>query len=175
MAGALAWGRGGLRAVAIEPLAQELGVTKGSFYWHFKSRAELIRAILTLWEEQGTEQVILRLDKTSCPRERLSALFREALDRPELLKTEAAIGASALTGHPEVAKVYMRVQQRRIDYVAQIHQELGFTKPQAQRRAALAYGAFLGCVQLVLLGHGSLKTAAGLRQQVRLFEEMLLP
>jgi AcrR family transcriptional regulator len=33
---------GGVPAVAVEPLASRLGVTKGSFYWHFKDRNELL-------------------------------------------------------------------------------------------------------------------------------------
>ena len=28
----------GVTAVAVEPLARSLGVTKGSFYWHFANR-----------------------------------------------------------------------------------------------------------------------------------------
>src|SRR5580698_155106 len=33
-----AMARDGLRAVAVEPLAERLGATKGSFYWHFRDR-----------------------------------------------------------------------------------------------------------------------------------------
>ena len=36
----------GLAAVAVEPLARRLGVTKGSFYWHFPSREALLVAAL---------------------------------------------------------------------------------------------------------------------------------
>lgn len=34
--------RDGLASVAVEPLALQLGTTKGSFYWHFTDRADLI-------------------------------------------------------------------------------------------------------------------------------------
>ncbi|WP_279580777.1 TetR/AcrR family transcriptional regulator [Fodinicola feengrottensis] len=40
---------GGLAAVAVEPLARTLGVTKGSFYAHYRSRDELIAAALAEW------------------------------------------------------------------------------------------------------------------------------
>ena len=40
----------GLAAVAVEPLARRLGVTKGSFYWHFPSREALLVAALERWE-----------------------------------------------------------------------------------------------------------------------------
>lgn len=41
---------GGAAAVAVEPLAARLGATKGSFYWHFRSREQLIAEALEFWE-----------------------------------------------------------------------------------------------------------------------------
>lgn len=172
---ALAWGESGFRAVAVEPLAKTLNVTKGSFYWHFKSKAELVQAVVEFWEAEGTDSVIRRLETIDCPRERLVGLFREAWDRLEFLKTEAAIGAVALTGHSQVAPVYERVQQRRISYVADLYEALDFTKAEARRRALVTYGAFLGSVQIVLMGDEALRTQAGLRRQEQLFEKLLIP
>ena len=40
----------GLSAIAVEPLAQRIGVTKGSFYAHFDTRDDLIAAVLARWE-----------------------------------------------------------------------------------------------------------------------------
>ena len=40
----------GVAAVAVEPLARRLRVTKGSFYWHFPSRDALLQAALERWE-----------------------------------------------------------------------------------------------------------------------------
>ncbi len=40
-------------SVSIERLARELGVTKGSFYWHFKNRAALLEALLKEWEDEA--------------------------------------------------------------------------------------------------------------------------
>jgi AcrR family transcriptional regulator len=41
-------GVGGLR---VEVLAKTCGVTKGSFYWHFKDRQDLFSAVLERWRE----------------------------------------------------------------------------------------------------------------------------
>lgn len=41
-------GMGGLR---VEVLAKTCGVTKGSFYWHFKDRQDLLAAVLERWRE----------------------------------------------------------------------------------------------------------------------------
>src|SRR3954453_8612881 len=54
--------RGGLAAVAVEPLAKELGATKGSFYWHFADRSALLEAALDLWERRDTDRVIAAVD-----------------------------------------------------------------------------------------------------------------
>ena len=39
----------GPEAVRVEPLARDLGVTKGSFYWHFRDRGALLEALLVEW------------------------------------------------------------------------------------------------------------------------------
>src|SRR4029079_12486845 len=66
----------GLAAVAVEPLARRLGVTKGSFYWHFPSREALLVAALERWERTEQETVFGQLEAVSDPRARLRDLFR---------------------------------------------------------------------------------------------------
>ncbi len=46
---------GGLASIHIDELASRLGVTKGSFYWHFDGRDALIEAALSSWEERVRE------------------------------------------------------------------------------------------------------------------------
>ena len=58
----------GLAAVAVEPLARRLGVTKGSFYWHFPSREALLVAALERWEKTEQETVFGQLEAVSDPR-----------------------------------------------------------------------------------------------------------
>src|SRR5215203_1169543 len=56
--------RGGLAAVAVEPIAKSLGTTKGSFYWHFRDRNALVESALALWEQRDTDRVIEAIDET---------------------------------------------------------------------------------------------------------------
>jgi AcrR family transcriptional regulator len=53
--------KGGVEAVRVEKLARELHVTKGSFYWHFKDREELLDLLLREWEEELLKDIIPRL------------------------------------------------------------------------------------------------------------------
>jgi AcrR family transcriptional regulator len=66
----------GLAAVAVEPLAAELGATKGSFYWHFKDRDALVHATLERWEHDETDAVISQLAAIGEPGQRLEVLVR---------------------------------------------------------------------------------------------------
>src|SRR6266480_1018146 len=60
--GLRALGVGGLDAVRIEKLAQELGVTKGGFYWHFDGRRALLEEMLDEWERLTVDKVIERVE-----------------------------------------------------------------------------------------------------------------
>jgi len=43
--------RDGIAGLRVEVLAKRCGVTKGSFYWHFKDRQALLDAVLAFWKE----------------------------------------------------------------------------------------------------------------------------
>jgi AcrR family transcriptional regulator len=141
----------GVASVAVEPLARRLGVTKGSFYWHFPSRDALLQAALERWEKVEQETVFGSLEKVPDPRERLRALFQvvahEATSHiiySELLKA---------LDHPAVAPVIGRVSQRRFDYLTASFRQAGLSRTEAQHRARLAYAAYVGFLQLSLQLH----------------------
>jgi AcrR family transcriptional regulator len=48
-----ALGEGGVAAVAVEPLAARLGVTKGSFYWHFADVDAFLGALAERWAAES--------------------------------------------------------------------------------------------------------------------------
>lgn len=137
---------GGVRGVAIDPIARRLGVTRGSFYWHFTDRSTLLTGALELWEQESTEAFIAELADIADPRERLSALFHGALMSEEISGLEPAIVAHA--DHPVVNEVLERVTRRRLDYLTTLFRELGQTPAVARRQAVAAYAAYLGWVEL---------------------------
>ncbi|MFD7659104.1 TetR/AcrR family transcriptional regulator [Actinosynnema sp. NPDC059797] len=137
---------GGVGAVAVEPLAHRLGVTRGSFYWHFADRNALLREALEWWELQGTEAVIERVAGIAEPRQRLRELFRVAITEDPTNGLEPALVAHA--DDPAVAPVLHRVTRRRVGFLAEVYAELGFPAGQARHRAVSAYAAYVGWMQL---------------------------
>jgi AcrR family transcriptional regulator len=145
--GALAMiGKEGIAALSVESLAAELGVTKGSFYWHFANRDALITAALERWEALATRAVIDAAEQGGSARERL-ALLLEIVVRPT---PQDAIEAAIVNTPPDplVSPVLRRVAEQRLGYLASIFRDLGFSRAVAARRAYTAYAAYLGMVQL---------------------------
>jgi AcrR family transcriptional regulator len=157
-----ALGAGGLAAVAIEPIAARLGATKGSGYWHFRGRADLVAATLARWEAEHTEAVIAQADTGGDPVGRLRELLRVVLGRSGPFRVELALLASS--DDPLVAPTVRRVTQRRIDYLTGLFTGLGCDRVQADRRALLAYTTYLGHAQLAQTAPDAVPRGAGARQ-----------
>lgn len=142
--------RSGLAAVAVEPIAKTLGATKGSFYWHFTGRDDLIAAALELWERRDTDSVITTVGRAAEGADRLRLLlrlvFRAVVETPGAGSIELALQPHA--DHPLVAPVLARVTERRISTLESLFAEQGLSKSQARDRALLAYAAYLGHAQL---------------------------
>lgn len=139
---------GGLQNIAIEVLARSLGVTKGSFYWHFESRDALIQAALELWESQEQEQVFGKLDALPEPQARMTALV--SLVASELKAHKIYSELLKAIDHPLVKPVLERVSQRRIDYLTASFRQAGLPRKTAHSRALLIYAAYVGFLQLNL-------------------------
>ena len=115
-AGRMALLTGGPAAVRVERLATDLGVTKGSFYWHFADRGELLEALLREWEEELSValEALPSLTGPDGVRELMSFVAPRvvASERGEL-PSDAAIFAWASTD-PAVARRVETAEARRI-------------------------------------------------------------
>jgi AcrR family transcriptional regulator len=141
----LAIADGGVANVSIERLAQQLGATKGSAYWHFADRRALVAAALALWERLATTAVIERLNVIADPRQRLRELLATSFG-----ESDSAID-SALMAHIDdevVGPTVRRVTDTRLLFVERALRQLGLSPTKAQRQARIVYAAYIGHLQL---------------------------
>jgi AcrR family transcriptional regulator len=131
--------------VAVDRLTKVVGATRGSFYWHFKDRRELVEAALALWERQYTTDLIPLADAVSDPRERLRLLFARVYE-PKALPIEVTLARAA--DDPLVAPVFARAIEQRMALLRRIFVELGLDAEEADARAWLAYAFYVGHHQL---------------------------
>jgi AcrR family transcriptional regulator len=141
---------GGIEGVVVESLAKRLGVSKGSFYWHFENREALLRAAAERWEQVLTDEVIDSLAHVGDPVERLRVLLMGALGRARAVRVEAGLVWSR--DNDVIAPVLRRVTRRRVSYLTGLFVECGHARSEAEQRARVAYGAYVG---LFLIGHAN--------------------
>lgn len=137
---------GGVTAVAVESLARTLGVTKGSFYWHFPTREALLKASIDRWEQRDEDQVIAHVERITDSRERLRELFHRVSREVQSHRIYAALLQAS--DNALVQPVIERTSKRRLALLTQAYQEAGFDARAAQHRARLAYTAYSGFLQL---------------------------
>ncbi len=134
---------GGASAVRVERLAARLGITKGSFYWHFRNRDELLEAVLEYWAREMTDAEFERIQamRAALP-ERLQALAHDVLVKG-MGRFDPAIRAWARTDRKAAAAVG-QVDRRRVHALTQFFEEGGFSPAAARTRARLFYAFLLG-------------------------------
>jgi AcrR family transcriptional regulator len=132
----------GIEAVRVEPLARRLKVTKGSFYWHFKNRDDLLDAILQRWIEMETDGIIEEVERKGGTANQ-KMLYLSEIASQEDGQSENEIRAWSRQS-PHVASILAEVDQRRLDYVRDLFLEMGFTPFESLVRARLAYHSLIG-------------------------------
>jgi AcrR family transcriptional regulator len=139
---------GGLVAVAVEPLAVRLGVTKGSFYAHFSNRDELVEAALANWRRSHGATDLERFTAIEDPAARLQAVLLAAVTFSQSVAPSVHVALLGEFGDPRVREAVAAVTQSRIRLLARTYRELGFATPQAADRARLTYATYLGLLQM---------------------------
>ena len=142
-AGLEALRKGGVAGVRVERLAAELGITKGSFYWHFRDRGELLEALLDFWAREMTEAEFERIGEVKGGLARRLAVLAEDVLEKGMGRYDPAVRAWARTDR-KVAAAVAQVDRRRVRALAGLFEDGGFAPGEAATRARLFYTFLLG-------------------------------
>lgn len=129
-------------AVRVDVLAKLMEVTRGSFYWHFTDRDDLLKRVLLGWQEEQTEQIIARYRKQGVQPE---DLIRELVELPfhgraAMKGASVELAIRAWARRDEMARrVVDAVDAKRLTYLEECFGNLGFAAGEAKARAFLLY------------------------------------
>jgi AcrR family transcriptional regulator len=134
-----------IRGVQIATLCKRLGVTKGSFYWHFKSRQHLLEAILEAWRKKNTLNVMNRIVSVLTPLRSLRGLL-SLPRRPNSIKG-ARVELSVRDWSRRDDSTFRSLQEIdviRLRGFEQLFRRMGFAAKDARARAYVAYAVMMG-------------------------------
>lgn len=149
----------GIGGVRVLTLADSLRVTRGSFYWHFQDRRDLLRHMLAWWDSEMTGAVMRHIDHVEGGvTKRISALAEMVL-RNDLNRYDTAVRSWA-EGDREAAAAFGRVMAKRQRYVAGLFRDAGFAPREAAARGHL--------LAIYLMGEDAVRAGASVQSRLRL-------
>jgi len=133
----------GIDGVKVAPLAARIGVTTGSFYWHFKNRRELLELMLDYWERTMTDAAKEEAKRfEGSPEDRILFLMQRVMegdlagyDLPIWLWAQSDDGA---------LKVFQRALKKRFAFTTSLFREAGFSQREAENRARMMVVYMMG-------------------------------
>lgn len=133
--------------IRVEKLARDLGVTKGSFYWHFRNHQHLLQLVLEQWTERAT----IRITEWSKSGNasgieriaRLLALPSNVSADNHGADIELAVRSWARRDEA-AANIVAKIDKMRFENIVELIGELGFSEEEARQRGAIALAFMLG-------------------------------
>lgn len=137
----------GIKALKIDRLCSQLGVTKGSFYWHFDGMSSYRTALIQAWGELRDDDR-RHIDQMSGvpPRERLSKMMA-SLVSPRHWTLERAMREWARSDESVAASV-RAADRLLLRAVGQAFLDYGFAPEEADLRARATFAAGIGFLHL---------------------------
>jgi len=134
----------GIDAVRITRLAEDLHVTRGSFYWHFTNREDLIDALVSYWKDKNTEAITNSVNQAASLAEGIFRFFETCIDaalfdpRLDLALREWARRSATIRGLVDLE------DDARIEALKKFYLHFGYKLPQALIRARVLYYSQIG-------------------------------
>lgn len=124
----------------MEVLARDLGVSKGSFYWHFKDRGELLDRMLSRWESEELAWIVAEGGAT--PPARWAEIVAKTAD-PDRIRSEVALRAWARRDS-RVAMRVAAIERKKAALIADVLHEVGFAPSTADAWSEIVLMVCLG-------------------------------
>jgi AcrR family transcriptional regulator len=140
---------GGVDAVKVMPLAERLGLSRTSFYWHFADREALLAGLIDRWRVQNTASLTARCEAPAASiTEALLNLFDCWYDADLFdSRLEFAMRTWSLSD-PDVASAMAVADQNRITAITGLFQRFGYSETEADTRARTLYLTQVGYIAL---------------------------
>jgi AcrR family transcriptional regulator len=151
---------GGVEAVRVMPLAENLSVSRTSFYWHFDDREALLNALIEKWKEKNTGNLVRQTQLfAETITEAVLNLFDCWVD-PELFDARLEFAMRNWSqSSPEVKEIFRQTDAERIQAIRDMFARFGFDANQADIRASTIY--------LTQVGYISIEAEEPLRERIR--------
>lgn len=134
----------GVESIRVELLARDIGVSKGSFYWHFRDREDLLFQLLGQWENEEVSWIEAAVTGVhSAPSRWVRFINRCTV--PDRFRLEAGIRSWARK-EPGVAFRVATIEKCRASYLEAILREIGFTPMAAAQWSDLVLLTHVGWV-----------------------------
>ena len=126
----------GIDGVRVLTLAQKLRVSRGSFYWHFENRQDLLDSMLEWWDREMTDPVIELAGATRGSAQKRLLAAGESILREGYNEYDVAVRSWA-DGDKKAARVLRRVLNKRLNYISSLFRDAGFAPSEAEARGHL--------------------------------------
>jgi len=146
--GALSLCSSGIDNLKVAPLAEQLGVTTGSFYWHFRNRRELLDALLTYWERETTDAAIEGAKSFEGSAAARILFIMETVMFNDLARYDLPIWQWAQSD-TRANRVFKRVLRKRFDFAEWMFSQAGFSTEQAGIRGRMMVIYMMGETTLI--------------------------
>ena len=133
--------REGFDALKADALARKLGISRGSFYWHFTDLSTFHARVIEHWKQAATEAIIVDIERYRLPEQRFDALLHHAFGHGALLEIRMRTWAE---NNVQAQRAVSDIDRRRREYIEHLLVEAGVAPTLAATRAQLVYWTYLG-------------------------------
>ncbi|HTS12437.1 MAG TPA: TetR/AcrR family transcriptional regulator [Candidatus Limnocylindrales bacterium] len=130
-----------VESVRVELLARDLRVSKGSFYWHFRDREDLLSQVLDTWAKSERDRLDVISSEPNAPAR--WARFVEDYSDGARVRLELAVRSWAHRD-PKVAETVANADRDKRRFITDVLHEVGFARPAAESWSQLALLVCLG-------------------------------